>query len=119
MPPGRGKAMKTLVVISTAGSEKEGWKIAQKLVEAKLAACVNVIPKVNSFFYWEGKLCQEQEVILLIKTIQKQFKKIINEIKRIHSYEVPEVISLTVDGGEERYLKWINKILAGEKIKKY
>ncbi|MDO8955896.1 MAG: divalent-cation tolerance protein CutA [Deltaproteobacteria bacterium] len=107
--------MKTLVVISTAGSEKEGWKIAQKLVEAKLAACVNVIPKVTSFFYWEGKLCQAQEVVLLIKTIQKQLKKIINEIKKIHSYEIPEVISLQVDGGEEGYLKWVNKMLAGKK----
>lgn len=105
--------MKTLVVFSTAGSEKEGGKIAQKLVESKLAACVNVIPKVNSFFYWGGKLCQEQEVILVIKTIQKQFKKIINEIKEIHSYEVPEIISLQVDRGEERYLKWVSKILAG------
>jgi len=107
--------MKTLVVISTAGSEKEGWKIAQKLVESKLAACVNVIPKVTSFFYWEGKLCQAQEVVLLIKTIQKQLKKIINEIKKIHSYEMPEVISLQVDGGEEGYLKWVNKMLAGKK----
>ena len=111
--------MKTFVVISTAGSEKEGWKIAQQLVEAKLAACVNVIPKVNSFFYWEGQICQEQEVILLIKTIQKRLKKIIKEIKRIHSYEVPEVISLQIDTGEEKYLKWINKMLAGKKIKKY
>jgi len=105
--------MKNLVVISTAGSKKEGWKIAQKLVECKLAACVNVIPHVNSFFYWGGKLCREQEVILVIKTIQKQFKKIINEINKIHSYEVPEVISLQVDRGEERYLKWVNKMLAG------
>ena len=105
--------MKILVVISTAGSEKEGWKIAQKLVECKLAACVNVIPKVNSFFYWGGKLCREQEVILVIKTIQKQFKKIINEINKIHSYEVPEIISLQVDRGEERYLKWVREMLAG------
>jgi periplasmic divalent cation tolerance protein len=106
--------MKNLLVISTAGSEKEGWKIAQKLVEGKLAACVNVIPKVNSFFYWGGKLCREREVILIIKTIQKQFKKIINEIKKIHSYEVPEIISLQVDRGEERYLAWINRMVAGE-----
>jgi len=111
--------MKAFVVISTAGSEKEGWKIAQQLVEAKLAACVNVIPKVTSFFYWEGKICQEQEAILLIKTIQRHLKKIIKEIKVIHSYEVPEVISLQIDTGEEKYLKWINEMLAGGKIKKY
>ena len=105
--------MKALVVISTSGSEKEGWKIAQKLVESKLAACVNVIPKVNSFFYWGGKLCREREVLLIIKTMQKQFRKIINEINKIHSYEIPEIICLQVDGGERRYLSWVNEMLAG------
>ena len=95
--------MKTLVVISTAGSEKEGWKIAQKLVEAKLAACVNVIPQVTSFFYWEGKLCQAQEVVLLIKTIQKQLKKIINEIKKIHSYETYNLVATPILKTTKRY----------------
>ncbi len=103
------KGMKTLVIISTAGSEREGWKIGRKLVESRLAACVNVIPKVRSFFYWEGKVRGEQEVILVIKTMQKQFRKIINEIKKIHTYEIPEIISLRVDGGEEKYLNWVKK----------
>ena len=103
------KGMKTLVIISTAGSEREGWKIGRKLVESRLAACVNVIPQVRSFFYWEGKVRGEQEVILVIKTMQKQFRKIINEIKKIHTYEIPEIISLRVDGGEERYLNWVKK----------
>ncbi len=101
--------MKTLVIISTAGSEREGWKIGRKLVESRLAACVNVIPQVRSFFYWGGKVRGEQEVILVIKTMQKQFRKIINEIKKIHTYEVPEIISLRVDGGEEKYLNWVKK----------
>ena len=101
--------MKTLVIISTAGSEREGWKIGRKLVESRLAACVSVIPKVRSFFYWEGKVRGEQEVILVIKTMQKQFRKIINEIKKIHTYEVPEIISLRVDGGEEKYLNWLKE----------
>ena len=104
-----GKGMKILVIISTAGSEREGWKIGRRLVESRLAACVNVIPKVRSFFYWEGKVRGEQEVILVIKTMQKQFQKIINEIKKIHTYEVPEIISLRVDGGEEKYLNWVKK----------
>ncbi len=101
--------MKTLVIISTAGSDKEGQKIGRRLVESRLAACVNVIPKVKSFFYWEGKVHREQEVILVIKTRQEQFKKIINEIYKIHSYEVPEILSLRVDGGEEKYLRWIKE----------
>ncbi len=109
--------MKTLVIISTAGSEREGWKIGRKLVESRLAACVNVIPQVRSFFYWEGKVRGEQEVILVIKTMPKQLKKIINEINKIHSYDIPEIISLQIAGGEERYLKWVNKMLAGGKKK--
>ncbi len=92
------KGMKTLVIISTAGSEREGWKIGRKLVESRLAACVNVIPKVRSFFYWEGKVRGEQEVILVIKTMQKQFRKIINEIKKIDFWRtrpfVPHFIRL-------------------------
>lgn len=103
---------KAIVVISTASSEKEGGKIAQHLVEKKLAACVSVIPRVKSFFYWEGKLCQEKEAMLFIKTVEGKLKRLINEIKKIHSYEVPEIIFLKVDGGEKDYLQWIEKALA-------
>ncbi len=103
------RGMKTLIMISTAGSEREGWKIGRKLVESRLAACVNVIPKARSFFYWKGRVRSESEVILVIKTVQKHFKKIINEIKKMHSYEVPEILSLRVDGGEEKYLDWVQK----------
>lgn len=105
--------MKIFLVISTAGSEKEGLKIAQRLVETKMAACVNVIPKVRSFFRWKGKICQEQEVMLFIKTVQKQLKKINKEIKRIHSYELPEIIFLQIDQGGEEYLQWIKKMAGG------
>jgi periplasmic divalent cation tolerance protein len=109
----KGRGMKIFLVISTAGSEKEGWKIAQRLVETKMAACVNVIPKVRSFFRWKGKICQEQEVMLFIKTVQKQLKKINKEIKRIHSYELPEIIFLQIDQGGEEYLQWIKKMAGG------
>lgn len=106
------------MVISTAGSEKEGREIARRLVDAKLAACVSVIPKVTSFFYWEGRVRREKEVILLMKTVQKLSKKIIKEIKRIHSYKVPEIICFKIDAGDGEYLEWIQRILGG-KIKKY
>ena len=101
--------MNYLVVISTASSEKEGQKIAKKLVEARLAACVNVIPRVRSFFYWEGKLCEENEALLLIKTTKNQFRPLINKIKKIHSYAVPEIIGISLEGGERNYLNWVKK----------
>lgn len=103
--------MDALLVISTAGSEKEARRVARNLVEDRLAACVNVIPGISSFFYWEGKLCQEKEALILIKTVDNKSKKIINKIKKIHSYEVPEMIFLRVDGGEKNYLKWLKEIV--------
>jgi len=109
-------SLKALLAMSTAKSRKEGKKIAQRLVELKLAACVNVIPQVNSFYFWAGKLCQDNEVIIIIKTENGQKNKIIKEIKRINTYEVPEIIFFKIDEGEERYLNWIKKTL--EKNKK-
>jgi len=98
-------------MISAAPTERDARKIAKTLVEGRLAACINIIPRVNSFFYWEGKFCAEKEAMILIKTTRQKSKIIINKIKEIHSYKVPEVIFLEVDGGEKNYLDWVNKIL--------
>lgn len=101
--------MRALLMISGAPTEKEAGKIAKTLVEGRLAACVNIIPRVNSFFYWEGKLCIEKEVMILIKTTRKKLKIIMHKIKEIHSYKVPEILFLEVDGGEKNYLDWVKK----------
>jgi periplasmic divalent cation tolerance protein len=103
--------MDALLMISTTGSEKEARKIARSLVEERLAACANVIPGVRSFFYWEGRLCQEKEALILIKTVNNKARKIIDKIKKIHSYEVPEIIFFRVDMGEKNYLKWVKKMV--------
>jgi len=103
--------MTALLMISTAPTEREARRIAKTLVEGRLAACVNIIPRVNSFFYWEGKFCSEKEAMILIKTTPQKSKIIINKIKEIHSYKVPEIVFLEVDGGEKNYLEWVNKIV--------
>jgi periplasmic divalent cation tolerance protein len=103
--------MDTLLMISTTGSEKEARKIARSLVEERLAACANVIPGVRSFFYWEGRLCQEKEALILIKTVNNKARKIMDKIKKIHRYEVPEIIFFRVDMGEKNYLKWVKKMV--------
>lgn len=108
--------MSTLVMLSTAGSEKEANRLAKTLVQEKLAACANVIPRVTSYFYWEGKLCREKEVLVLAKTVREKSKKIIDKVKKIHSYGVPEIIFLKVEGGEKSYLQWVRKMV-GENIK--
>jgi periplasmic divalent cation tolerance protein len=116
MPGMEGGWMSALLMISGAGTEKEARKIAKTLVEGRFAACVNVIPGINSFFYWGGKLCVEKEAMILIKTTSKKSKTIINKIKEIHSYEVPEIVFLEVDGGEKNYLEWVKK-MAQEKTR--
>jgi len=107
--------MRTVLMISGAPTENEARKIAKILVEGRLAACVNIIPRVNSFFYWEGKFCSEKEAMILIKTTPQKSKIIINKIKEIHSYKVPEIVFLEVDGGEKNYLEWVNKIVGQKK----
>ena len=99
--------MNTIIVLSTVGSTKEATRIAKVIVEEKLAACVNIIPGVTSLFYWEGKICQEKEVILLIKTNEVQLNKIINKIKYMHSYDLPEILYFRITGGEKKYLQWV------------
>ncbi len=108
--------MSALLMISGSRTEKEARKIAKTLVEGRLAACVNIIPRVTSFFYWEGKLCVEKEAMILIKTTSKKSKIIMNKIKEAHSYEVPEIVFLKVDGGEKKYLEWVNKMVGEKKI---
>jgi len=109
--------MKVYLFLSTAGSAREGKKIARHLVNEGLAACVNIIPRISSFFFWEGKLGQEKEVLILGKTEEKKRNKIVNHIKSIHSYSLPEILFLRVDGGEKRYLQWIAR-MTGKKNKK-
>ena len=113
--------MNFFLVLSTAGTEQEGERIGKALVEKKLAACVNLIPGVTSFFFWEGKNSSEQEVLLLIKTSGGRLKEIKREIKRLHSYSVPEVIFVKINGGERRYLDWVGQTVekrGGKRVKK-
>jgi len=96
-------------VLSTAGSEKEGNRIGKILVEKGLAACVNVIPEITSFFFWEGKLCKDKEVMLLIKTTKRNLKEITNNIIKMNSYSVPEVLFVKIEKGDKKYLDWIRE----------
>ena len=109
--------MKAYLFLSTAGSEREGKKIARHLVKEGLAACVNIVPRISSFFFWEGKLAQEEEVLILGKTGEKKLSQIVNHIRLIHSYSVPEILFLRVDGGEKRYLQWVGQ-MTGKRNKK-
>lgn len=100
-----------IVVFVTTGNDQEALAIGKTLVNEKLAACANRIPNLRSIFYWKGELCQEDEVILLLKSRQDLLDRIIRRVQELHSYEVPEIIALPIIGGSEDYLQWIEASL--------
>jgi len=101
---------KAIVVLVTCGSEEEAAKIANSLVEERLAACVNIISPVRSIYRWEGKIWDEREWMLIIKTQKKRFEELEKKVKSLHSYSVPEIIALPVVEGFASYLKWLEEM---------
>lgn len=98
-----------IVVLVTASSDEEAHKIANELLSRRKAACVNIVPGVNSLFWWEGKIESANETLLVIKTGAALLDDVIVMVRRLHSYTVPEVIALPILGGNRDYLDWINK----------
>lgn len=98
-----------IVILVTCGSEEEAVKISNALVEEHLAACVNLFSPVRSIYRWEGKIWDEKEWLLVIKTQRKKFSEIERRVKSLHSYSVPEIIALPIVEGSEAYLNWINE----------
>jgi periplasmic divalent cation tolerance protein len=95
------------IVLTTAGSKEEARNIAHALVERKLAACVNIVPKIESIYRWQGKVETAEECLLVIKTTAAASDKVRDAIRELHSYELPECFSILIDAGSEEYLKWI------------
>jgi periplasmic divalent cation tolerance protein len=95
------------IVLTTAGSEEEARKIGQTLVERQLAACVNIVPQVESIYRWQGKVEASREWLLLIKTTAERFHAVRAAIQELHPYELPECISLTIEDGSADYLEWL------------
>lgn len=96
------------LIYITALDKKEAEKIAQALVEERLAACVNMFP-IKSIYRWRGKIEKADEIGLLVKTKAELADKIIKRVKELHSYEVPEIISLLIEKAEKNFLNWIDE----------
>lgn len=101
------------VVLTTCGSLEEARQIAQALVERRLAACVNIVPQVESVYRWKGEVETSSEWLLVIKTTEAVFERVQSALKELHSYEVPECIALAVTDGSEAYLNWIGESVKG------
>jgi len=97
-----------IVMLVTTASTAEAAEIAKHLVEKRLAACCSIIQNVQSIYWWEGKITEDAEVMLIIKTIKSAESNVIESIKVLHSYQVPEIISLQMVGGFDKYFQWID-----------
>lgn len=101
-----------LVVLITCGSAGEARKIGKALVDRKLAACANILEApVRSIYQWKGRIESAKEFLIVLKTSRKRFTAIEREVRRLHSYDVPEIIALPIDRGSRNYLKWISQSL--------
>ncbi|MCE4614309.1 MAG: divalent-cation tolerance protein CutA [Desulfurococcales archaeon] len=104
-----------IVVFITAPRDK-AEELSRKLVEEKLAACVNIVNKVDSIYWWEGKVERDSESLLVLKTELGLLGKLAKKVKELHPYEVPEIIALPIIGGNPDYLKWISDSLGQEEV---
>ena len=97
------------VVFITTEGEQQGRAIAERLLERKLCACVNLVPNVDSRFWWKGQLDQAREALLVVKTRRSELEELGRVVREAHSYEVPEIIALPIIWGSPSYLDWIGR----------
>jgi periplasmic divalent cation tolerance protein len=98
-----------IIVLITGPSEEESARIGHALVGERLAACVNIIPAVRSIYRWEGRIEDEKEVLLIIKTKRVLFERLQKRVKELHSYSVPEIVALPLVEGDEAYMNWLGQ----------
>jgi len=105
-----------IIVFTTCNSAEIASSIADALVGKELAACVNIVKGIESVYQWQGKIERDNEILLLIKTRQSLFATVQNAIQALHNYELPEIIAVPIDTGEENYLNWIKSATLATEI---
>ena len=96
-----------IVLFITTPTTEEAQRISRVLLEQRKVACVNIVPRVSSLFWWQGKIDSAQESLLIVKTTASQLNELVTLVKEIHSYDVPEIIAMPIVGGNQDYLEWI------------
>ena len=104
-----------IVVVVTTSTKREATKIIQSLLKERLIACANIIGPISSLFWWEDKIDEATEFLILMKSHSKLFDKLSKKVKEIHSYEVPEILALPILKGSSSYLNWLEETLHSEK----
>ena len=102
-----------IIVLTTAPNAEEAESLARKIVEARLAACVQVLPPMKSFYFWEGAIQADSEQLLLIKTLAGKFDELKDFIESNHSYSVPEIVALKAEKVSDGYFKWLKESVVG------
>ncbi len=100
--------MREIIVLSTVDTIDKASMIAHSLVEDRIAACVNVLPGIRSIYRWQEKLCDDMELLLIIKTTEDRFEAARARIRQLHTYELPEVIASPITAGDQDYLRWLS-----------
>ena len=96
-----------IVIFITTATTEEAQRISKALLEQRKVACVNIVPRVSSFFWWQDKIDSAQESLLIVKTKASQLNELVRLVKELHSYDVPEIIAMPIVGGNQDYLEWI------------
>ena len=107
-----------IVAFVTVPNDEEANRIANSLVQEKLVACVNIVPGIRSCYWWQGKVQNDSEILLILKTTRSKLTALSKRVRKLHSYSVPEVIGLPIVGGNRDYLKWIGESLKTKRVKR-
>ena len=99
-----------MVVVTSVGTEEQAKDIAHALVRSRRAACVNIVPNVHSVYRWKGRVCEDDEMLLLVKTRAEQFEAVRETIQRVNTYELPEVLAYRVDWSSPGFASWIDRM---------
>jgi periplasmic divalent cation tolerance protein len=98
-----------IIIFCTTPSADISTKIAEECIKKRIAACCNIVPGITSVYEWQGKIEKSDEQLLIIKSTEENFKALENTINSLHTYEIPEIIAVKINNGNEPYLKWINQ----------
>ena len=115
MPQPMAKSEELIVVVTSVGTEEQALDVAHALVRARRAACVNIVPNIHSVYRWKGRVCDDGEMLLIIKTRASQFEGVRETIQRVNTYELPEILGYRVDKASPGFAQWIEKMTATPK----
>jgi periplasmic divalent cation tolerance protein len=102
------------LIMTSVGTEQQAVEISEELIARRLATCVNIVPCLRSIYRWKGKVCEDTEYLLLIKTPKKMFERVSDAVREFHSYELPEILSFPITAAETNFHQWVLRMVDTE-----